>query len=71
MADDFLTLNKLKQMSSLGRPLDAKTAPVAKELGKRKKKGEKKEDKNNLPEGKEEQESKKDFSRGKILDILV
>lgn len=71
MSDDFFTLNKLKQMSSLGRPLDAKTVPVAKELGKGRKKREKKEAKNNLLEDENSKEDKEDFSRGKILDILV
>lgn len=71
MSDDFFTLNKLKQMSSLGRPLDAKTVPVSKELGKGKKKREKKKAENNLPEDEQEKEDKEDLPRGKILDILV
>lgn len=71
MSDDFFTLNKLKQMTSLGKPLDAKAAPVAKELGKGKKKREKKEAPNNLPEEAQEKEDKGDFPRGKILDILI
>lgn len=71
MPDDFFTLNKLKQMSSLGRPLDAKTAPVAKDLGKAKKKREKKAIKNNLAREEQEEKEKEDSARGKILDILV
>ncbi|MGB9697791.1 MAG: hypothetical protein ACPL5I_00270 [Thermodesulfobacteriota bacterium] len=71
MPDDFFTLNKLKQMSSLGGPLDAKTTPVAKDLGKAKKKREKKEEKNKLASEEQEQKEKGDLSRGKIVDILV
>lgn len=71
MTEDFFTLHKLKQMSSLGRPLDAKTSPVTKDLKKGKKRRAEKDSKNNLPPDEQEKEEKKDLGRGKILDILV
>lgn len=71
MTDDFFALNKLKQMSPLGRPLDTKAAPVAKELGKGRKKREKKGREDHPSSEEEEKDEKEDSARGQFLDILV